>query len=223
MVRRRWACSTPGDFATGCWVGRRGIARESQRFPGRLRVPPDRLLSIGCVLATARMAFWAGGILVGAPEPGSSGKCRALCDTYAFVCDAGWRRSRFSEARADDSWPGSRFITSVERGIDEISAAVEDARKPRHLQGVQGRAAFRWAAAADRPIRIVCGGRGRLLRDGPHVSLGWIWVGMGAAHAALPEGPTSGRRRGWVIPAVETRRDVPDGSRDAAATAGLCA
>ena len=34
LVRRSETCSPPGDFATGCQLGRRGIACESQRFPG---------------------------------------------------------------------------------------------------------------------------------------------------------------------------------------------
>ena len=33
------ACSPPGDFATGCPLGRQGVARESQRFPGGCACP----------------------------------------------------------------------------------------------------------------------------------------------------------------------------------------
>ena len=42
------ACSPPGDFATGCPLGRLGVARESQRFPGVCACHP-RLLTIGSV------------------------------------------------------------------------------------------------------------------------------------------------------------------------------
>ena len=114
---RRWrigspgvACSPPGDFATGCPLGRLGVARESQRFPGVCACHP-RLLTIGnrfdhpCAAVPVRKPLArARGIRVASRRcrTGSPGVTCSPPGDFATGCP----RGRRGVARESQTFPG---------------------------------------------------------------------------------------------------------------------